>query len=74
MYWAPRRTASVVDHLIDGHREGILMPIQRHAQTIADTDDIDTGTFRPRRAQHFADCDHDEPFAGCFLRRQVRDC
>ena len=50
------------------------MAVQRHAQTIADTDDIDTGTFRPRRAQHFADCDHDEPFAGCFLRRQVRDC
>ena len=47
---AREHRAGVVDHLIDGHREGILMAVQRHAQTIADTDDIDTGTFRPRRS------------------------
>ena len=49
----------VFDHLIHRHRQRVLMPIQRHAKTIAYANNIDPGTFSPCCRKNFANRHHD---------------
>ena len=63
----------VGDHLVDGHRQRVFVAVERHAEAVADADDVDAGAFGPGRAQDFADGDHRKAFAGGLLRREFRD-
>jgi hypothetical protein len=65
---------TVHDHLIDGHGKGVLMPVQRHAQTVANADNINARAFRPTGRRNLAHGDHDQPYASCLLRGQLRQC
>ena len=49
------------------------MPVQRHAEAVADADDVHPRPLRPCRGQHFADGDHDEPLARRFFGGEIGD-
>ena len=45
---AARDALGVIHHVLEGHREGRLLPLQDVAQRVADQDDIDPASFQQR--------------------------
>ena len=63
----------VLDHLVDGHGQRVLVPVKRHVQTVPDARDIDSGPLRPGCGQAFADRHHRQPLTRRLLRGKVRN-
>lgn len=60
-----------IDHLVNRHRQSILVPVNRHPQTVANANNIDTSTLGPLRREEVSNRHHDQPLTIALLLRQI---
>jgi len=68
---APGGGAGVVQHLVEGHRQGCGMAQHRHGQGIAHQHRIGSGLGHQRAGQGIPGCQHGDGQSGLFAARQV---